>query len=209
MNDGFIVVWLFSMAAILYFTGWEKLVADGLSLRVVLPFLGAVALLQMMQLAIQEEVVVTGGAVLAIGTASLLWATMRAAGSMLFVLFTALLTGFMWSWMGYIYSMDPVFVALHPKWDGPLLAGIFAGLLADRFRSHFVIVVFGALVALGHHFIGAGGAATPVVVGSLAWWDGAAIALTAARVVSSVKVWIKEKTLRFAQDRAGEREGST
>ncbi|NBD22604.1 YphA family membrane protein [Paenibacillus glycinis] len=209
MNDGFIVFWLLSMAAILYFTGWEEQVADGIRLRTIGVFIGASCLLQLVSINIRGEAVVTGSAVLAIVTAVTLLITVRRLGTMLFVLFSSLLTGFMWTWMRYIYSMDPVFVVIHPHWDGPVLAGLFAGLLADRFRSHFTIVVLSALLALAYHFIGTAAQDSPLEIGSLAWWDGLAIALTAARVVGSIKAWIKQITFGMIDNQSGERGGNS
>ncbi|MFC4808471.1 hypothetical protein [Paenibacillus sp. GCM10023250] len=209
MNDGFIAIWLLSMAAILYFTGWERQVADGLPLRVLGPFLGAAGVLHAMSVTVRDQAEMTGSAALAIGTALVLLVSMRKPGAILFTLFSALLTGFMWMWMGYIYSMDPVFVAVHPAWDGPLLAGLFAGLLADRFRSHFVISVLAAVIALGRAYLGPAAHDGLLFIGSSAWWDGLIIALTAARLTSAVKTFIKDKTLGVFDGRSGEQGGSS
>ncbi|QHW30205.1 hypothetical protein GZH47_04670 [Paenibacillus rhizovicinus] len=209
MNDGFIALWLLSMAAILYFTGWEQAVADGMPLRLLGVFIGSSCVLQFITIAVQDQFVISGGAVLAIGTAVILLISIRMPGNMLYILFSALLTGFMWTWMRYIYSMDPVFIVIHPRWDGPVLAGLFAGLLVDRFRSHFILVVFSAVIALSSHYLGPAAHAAPLQIGSLAWWDGLAIALTAARVMGSIKSWLKEKALRLADIRSSEEGGSS
>ncbi|WP_308639122.1 YphA family membrane protein [Paenibacillus silvisoli] len=208
MNDGFITFWLLSMAFILYVTGWKEQVADGVPFRVLaLFFLGAL-LLQVAELSIGEHVVLTGSALLAIGTALLLLAFIGHIGSILFIFFSALLTGFMWMWVRYIYGMDPVFYALHPDWDGPLLAGLFAGLLADRFRSQFIIAALAAVFAQFDQWISPLSVSKIMMFGSPAWWDGFVIAMLAARVTGTVKQWLKQKAVRFVEDRSGQRGGN-
>ncbi|MBO7744073.1 hypothetical protein I8J29_07705 [Paenibacillus sp. MWE-103] len=209
MNDGFIAIWLLSMAAILYFTGWERQVADGLPLRTLGAFIGATCVLHAMSVTVRGQAEITGSAALAIGSALVLLVIMRKPGAIFFTLFSALLTGFMWMWMGYIYSMDPVFVVVHPAWDGPLLAGLFAGLLADRFRTHFVIAALSAVVALGQAYLGPAAHDGVLFIGSLSWWDGLIIALTAARLTSAVKAFVKEKALGVLDSRSGEQGGSS
>ncbi|MBM7564469.1 YphA family membrane protein [Paenibacillus sacheonensis] len=207
MNDGFIALWLMTMAAILYFTGWEQAVADRLPIRVIGTFLAVACALQFIRLSLMDDIAATGSAVFILGTAIVLLFSIRQPGSMLFVLFSALLTGFMWTWMSYIYAMDPVFVIIHPRWDGPVLAGLFAGLLADRFRSHMTIVVLSGFIALSSRYLGPAAPSSPLLIGTLAWWDGIAIALTAARIMSSFKIWVKERTLGFVERRSGEEGG--
>ncbi|RAP76406.1 hypothetical protein [Paenibacillus montanisoli] len=208
MNDGFVTFWLLSMAFILYVTGWKELVADGVPFRVLGLFLLAALLLQVAELSIGEHVVLTGSAALAIGVALLQLALIGQWGSMFFVFFSSLLTGFMWMWVRYIYGMDPVFYALHPVWDGPLLAGLFAGLLADRFRSQFVIAVLAAVFAQFNQWISPLEASKLMVIGSAAWWDGFIIAMLAARITGNAKNWLKQKAVRFIDDRSGQRGGS-
>lgn len=210
MNEGFIALWLLSMAAILFFTGWGNAVSDDMPLRTIVAFIGTVAVLHFFTVSVQDQVVIGGGALLAIGTAVVLLLTMHSPGSMLYILFSALLTGFMWTWMRYIYTMDPVFIVIHPRWDGPVLAGLFAGLLADRFRSHFIIAVFGAVMSLSTHYLGPAAPSAALRIGTLAWWDGLTIALTAARVMANVKAGIRLMALRLADGgRSGEEGGGT
>ncbi|AZN40700.1 YphA family membrane protein [Paenibacillus albus] len=207
MNDGFIAFWLLSMAVILYMTGWKEHVADGVPRRAIVYFILFALLLHYVQLTIGEDTAITGSAILALTLAAALLIAMRNIGVMLFTLFSALLTGFMWMWMRYIYGMDPVFIVVHPVWDGPLLAGLFAGLLAERFKTQFIIVVLAAVLSEGNHLLSPLGLTKPLVIGTATWWDGLVIALCAARLTGNVKHWLKEKTLRMLESR-GERGGS-
>ncbi|SFS81801.1 hypothetical protein [Paenibacillus sp. BC26] len=207
MNDGFIAFWLLSMAFILYATGWKEQVAEGMSSRMLGLFILGALLLHVAELTIRDSILLTGSAALAIAVALFQLARIRHFGSMLFVFFSALLTGFMWMWVRYIYGMDPVFIALNPAWDGPLLAGLFAGLLADRFRSQFVIAVFAAVFSQLDLLISPLVITKQLMLGSPAWWDGLVIALTAARVTGNVKNWLKHKVVRFVEGRAGEERG--
>ncbi|WP_219836515.1 hypothetical protein [Paenibacillus sp. R14(2021)] len=209
MNDGFVAIWLFLMAAILFFTGWREQVCGSTSARMIGYFLGGIMLLHVVKLEFGNDWVVTGSAGLAVGTALVLLMATRQMGSILFVLFSSLLTGFMWMWMHYIYSMDPVFIVLHPVWDGPILAGLFAGLLADRFRSQFVIAVLGAVMSVSDYYLGQPSHAETLQIGSLAWWDGLVIALTAARLTGNVKGWLKRRAMDWMDNRSGEQGGSS
>ncbi|SEN24340.1 hypothetical protein [Paenibacillus sp. OV219] len=207
MNDGFIAFWLLSMAAILYMTGWKEHVADGVPHRAIVYFILFALLLHYVQLSIGEAAGITGSALLAVTLAAALLIAMRNIGAMLFVLFSALLTGFMWMWMRYIYGIDPVFIVVHPVWDGPLLAGLFAGLLADRFKTQFIITVLAAVLSEGNQLLSPIALSKPLIIGTATWWDGLVIALCAARLTGNVKHWLKEKTLRMLDGR-GERGGS-
>ncbi|SDW31153.1 hypothetical protein [Paenibacillus sp. CF384] len=208
MNDGFIAFWLLSMAFILYVTGWKEQVAEGMSSRMLGLFILGALLLHVAELTVKESVLITGSAALAIAVAFIQLAMLRHFGTVLFVVFSALLTGFMWMWVRYIYGMDPVFIVLNPAWDGPLLAGLFAGLLADRFRSQFVIAVFAAVFSQLDLLISPLVITKLMMIGSPAWWDGLVIALTAARVTGNVKNWVKQKAVRFVEGRTGERGGN-
>ncbi|REE94257.1 hypothetical protein A8990_10148 [Paenibacillus taihuensis] len=207
MNDGFIAFWLLSMAAILYMTGWKEHVADGVPHRVIVYFVLFALLLHYVQLPIGDSALITGSATIAVTLAVALLIAMRNIGAMLFVLFSALLTGFMWMWMRYIYSIDPVFIVVSPNWDGPLLAGLFAGLLADRFKTQFILAVMAAVFSVGDQLLSPLAVSKPILIGTATWWDGLVIALCAARLTGNVKHWLKEKTLRMMESR-GERGGS-
>lgn len=207
MNDGFIAFWLLSMAAILYMTGWKEHVADGIPHRIIVYFILFALLLHYVQLPLGGSARITGSAALAVIFATILLITMRNVGATLFVLFSAMLTGFMWMWMRYIYSIDPVFIVVSPKWDGPLLAGLFAGLLADRFKTQFILTVLAGLFSVGDQLLSPLAVSKPIIIGTATWWDGLVITLCAARLTGNVKLWLKEKTLRMLEGR-GERGGS-
>ena len=46
-----------------------------------------------------------------------------------------------------MYMIDPVFILLKPLWDGPLIAGLFSGLLCERFRTQAAVAVIAAIIA--------------------------------------------------------------
>lgn len=106
-----------------------------------------------------------------------------------------------------MYMMDPVFILLRPAWDGPLIAGLFSGLLCDRFRTQAAAAVIAAVIEPFHFVINRLNGITEHIIGSLAWWDGLMIAMLVARIISNAKGYLRRKTLPIIDEPRGQRGG--
>lgn len=195
MNKGYIAIWLLSIGLILYCTGWQRHVAGRISGRSVLMFLCGAVVLHPVIIPVGPDIVLRGSAGWALLAAILAVASVRNAMQTVFVILCTMLAGTVWLWARTMYAMDPVFILMHPTWDGPLMAGLMAGLLTDRFRYHYGIVTLAAAMA---EFSSPAGRHTVVTLGSAAWWDGVAIALIAARMVWNMKTGIRRAARRAA-----------
>ncbi|GGD69346.1 YphA family membrane protein [Paenibacillus nasutitermitis] len=189
MNEGFIACWFAFMLLILYMTGWKEQVADGVSRRVLAVFLLAVFVLHDLWLPLGNHLILQASLIAAVGAAILSVADCRNAGLVVSMLLSSLFAGMSWTWARLMYRADPVFIGLHPIWDGPLLAGIIGGLLLERFRHQFTLIVFAALMAFVLIPVRAPGG--DMVLGSWGWWDAFAIALLAARVTTLLKEFMR------------------
>jgi len=189
LNEGFIACWFAFMLLILYMTGWKEQVADGIPGRVLAVFLLSVIVLHNLRLPLGNDLYIQASLLAAVGAAILAAADCRKPGMVISLLFSCLCTGIIWTWARIMYRADPVFIGLHPLWDGPLLAGIMGGLLVERFRHQFALLVFSALMAF--LFVPVRETAGNVVIGSPGWWDGLAIAMLTARAVTVVKGFMR------------------
>ncbi|MFC5650835.1 hypothetical protein ACFPYJ_17300 [Paenibacillus solisilvae] len=206
MNDGYIAVWFLTIGIILFMTGWQEQVADQLSQRSLSLILAGAFMLQFVTIPIISELAVKGSVVYitAVTAASLL--LLRRPGTIVYVLVCGVLTGMICLWIRYMYLLDPVFILLNPAWDGPLIAGLFAGLLCDRFRTQSSVVVIAAVISPLHAVIHTWNG-MQFVIGSLAWWDGLMISLMVARVIGNSKGWLRRKTLPVMDEPSGQRGG--
>ncbi|UVI32372.1 YphA family membrane protein [Paenibacillus spongiae] len=197
MNEGFIAVWLLSIGLILFCTGWQRHVAGRISGRSVLIYLCVAAILHPVFIPVGPDIMLRGSAGWALLTAIIAVVSVRNTMQTVFVILCTMLAGTVWLWIRTMYAMDPVFILMNPKWDGPLMAGLLAGLLTDRFRYHYGIVTLAAAIA---EFSSAAGRHTTVVtLGSAAWWDGVAIALITARMVWNLKTGFRRGPRRAAE----------
>lgn len=191
MNDGFIALWLLTIGIILYATGWERQAAEGISRRWLAALLVFMALLQSFEMDLGGGLKMTWSAMLlagvSIGWAVADWRAMQLA----YLIACSLLSGLLWLWIQFMYAADPVFIVLNPEWDGPLSAGLLAGIVVERFRSQQMVIMLAALIAA------AGGTAlslsqtTPLTVGSFGWWDGFVVALAAGRMTAGLKSYLR------------------
>lgn len=178
------------MLLILYATGWKQQVADGVSGRALAIFVIAVLILHNIKIPIGTTTDYVQGSVLAaVGAAILSLVSIRQAGQFVYLTLCSLFTGVIWMWVHVMYRADPVFVGIHPLWDGPLIAGLMAGILVERFRHQFTLIVASALISQLVDIIRPPGGM--LIIGSLGWWDGFAIALLSARIVSLVRGFIR------------------
>ncbi len=209
MNDGYIAVWFLTMGLILFMTGWHEQVADQLSRHALSLILMGAFVLQALNIPLSAELSIKGSVVFifAIAVGSVL--SLRRSAPVLFVLVCGVLTGMIWLWIRYMYMIDPVFILMKPLWDGPLIAGLFSGLLCDRFRTQAAVAVIASIIAPFNGVLHAWNGLTDpiIVIGSLAWWDSLIIAIVVARLISNAKGWLRRKTVHAIDEPAGQREG--
>lgn len=208
MNEGYIAIWFMTMGVILYSTGWHEQVADQLSPRMLAIFLVGVFVLQFIEVPLGNHLFVKAGAIFALFVAVLSLFMLRHAGLIVFVFVASLMIGMIWMWMKYMYSTDPVFILFHPAWDGPLVAGVFSGLLCDRFRMQYAGLVIAAGIAQLHVLLHPMIGLQHSIMGALAWLDDLAIALMAARIIGNSKRWLHLKSLRLLEGTFGQKRGS-
>ncbi|MFB9329558.1 hypothetical protein ACFFSY_26780 [Paenibacillus aurantiacus] len=208
MNSGITALWLLTMAGILYMTGWQRQVADHTPAWKVTIVLAGIALLHQYRFAIGwRGIDIYGSAAWAIACALVALAASRSLLQSLFALLCALLSGTVWLWVRYMYESDPVFVFLRPELDGPVLAGFLAGMLTETIGMHFFVVTASAAIApLAALYLPA--AVARIEIGSLAWWDGTAVALVSARLTGNVKAGFRAIAKWLGEGRSGERGGS-
>ncbi|QYR19928.1 hypothetical protein KZ483_18885 [Paenibacillus sp. sptzw28] len=209
MNDGFIAVWLLTILFILYMTGWHDLVAEEVPRRLVVIIAAAAAVLHFAEFTVHPAVQLRGSALCAVLAAVVSLVAMRQSFQALFLLLCSLLIGVIWLWSRYIYIIDPVFILFRPGWDAPLIAGLLAGLMVDRFRSQSAAIIIAALLPPFADLIRPLGAAKTVIIGSPSWWDGLAIAFVTVRLIANGKILIRRMTQRLLEARSGQRGGST
>ncbi|BBH21016.1 hypothetical protein Back11_23610 [Paenibacillus baekrokdamisoli] len=208
MNDGYIAIWFMMMGVILYMTGWNELVADQLSRRMLSLFIIGVFTLQFFEIPLSNVLSIKASAVLTIVVALYALFSLRRAGTIMFVGVCSLMIGIIWLWIRSMYIADPVFILLRPAWDGPLIAGLLTGLLCDRLRTQFAAVVIAAVIGSFHLNLHPSIGLQHQIVGALAWWDGIAIALVTARLMGHLKGWLRPKSLRFLEDPFGQKRGN-
>ncbi|MCQ6558053.1 YphA family membrane protein [Paenibacillus mendelii] len=196
MNEGYTAIWLLSIGLILYWTGWQRQVAGRITGSSILIYLLGASLLHPVNIPIGFDIALRGSAVWAFAAGFVGVAAVRNAMQTVFVILCAMLAGSVWLWIRYMYVSDPVFILVNPGWDGPLVAGLLAGLLTDRFRYHYAIVIFAATIAV---FSGIVVRHTSIMIGNPAWWDGAAIGLVVARIAWNVKVGLRYLGGRIAE----------
>ncbi|MFC4103746.1 YphA family membrane protein [Paenibacillus xanthanilyticus] len=208
MNGGITALWLLAMGGILYVTGWQRQVADGLAGWKVAAVLAGIVLLHHYRIPVGwRGVEVYGSAAWAMGCAFVALAAARSVMQSLFATLCALLSGTVWLWIRYMYESDPVFVFLRPELDGPVLAGFLAGVLTDSVGMHLYVVTAAAAIApMAALYLPA--AAARIEIGSLAWWDGLAVALVGARLTWNVKDGFRAIAKWLGEGRSGERGGS-
>lgn len=209
MNDGYIAIWFLTIGVILFMTGWHEQVADQLSRRTLTLILMGALVLQAINIPLSEELSIKGSVVFifAIAVGSVLY--LHRLATVLFVMVCGFLTGMIWLWIRYMYMIDPVFILLKPLWDGPLIAGLFSGLLCERFRTQAAVAVIAAIIAPFNDVIHAlkGQTEPLIVIGNLAWWDSLMIAMFVARLIGNAKGWLRRKTLHAIDEPSGQREG--
>ncbi|MBW7473467.1 hypothetical protein K0T92_01760 [Paenibacillus oenotherae] len=191
MNDGFIAVWLLTIGIILYATGWEQQLADGVSRRTLAIVMGGMLLLTPFHLeaGVMLEVKLSVVLLLVVSVVGVIMD--KPANQFVYTLACSFLAGLVWLWIRFMYAVDPVFTVLEPAWDGALAAGMLAGMLVDRFRSQLMIVSLAASAAIAGELIRPFSNDGPFVLGSFAWWDGLAIALVTGRLTGGLKRALK------------------
>ena len=95
-----------------------------------------------------------------------------------------------------MYMVDPVFILLKPDlWDGPLIAGLFSGLLFDRFPTQAAVAVIASIIAPFNGVLHAWNGLTDpiIVIGSLAGADSLIIAMVVAQLIGNAKGWLRRE----------------
>jgi hypothetical protein len=167
VNAGYVAGWLLVSAAILFATGWRRQLTDEIPLAGTLIYLlGLLVFLNLSQ-AHPLYLYWTGGVIV------LFLYRISPRMKRLYVLMAAAFVGALWIWFRKLYAVDPIIVLWHPYWDGPIIIGFVAAVLAVGFREQFVIVSGSMLVAEWT----TGGAASP-----WEWLDAWLLALAASRL---------------------------
>jgi len=195
MIEGFMSVWLLAMAFILYMTGWKKQVSGNVSGRILFIGLVMAAALHLLKIPLPGGLVWHGSALGAFTVSMIALITSRSAVTYASVIVGVALAGGLWWWFRYIYSIDPVFVVVHPNWDGPIMAGIVASFFAERFRYQFALIITAAIVS--ELFLAAATKQYNVMLGSLGWWDHTIAALFITRIVWHMKQMLHIGVRRF------------
>ncbi|XEC92767.1 hypothetical protein AB6A23_15340 [Paenibacillus tarimensis] len=208
MNAGYLSVWIILVTIILLATGWRRqltgdvapavLIAAGVGWLILRPF--SIPFLSHTQIELAMIWVICWSVVPIFRNGNRLMT--------IYLLFGAAMIGMLWFWMRRLYIVDPVFIVIHPLWDGPLIAGLFAGWMAVRFQDQLFLLTLA--IFLGEFLLqyslhlrlpafGLGGAE---------WWDRFLLTLCTARVSGACNVLISKWTTRFRldgyQDRGGQ-----
>jgi len=207
MIEGFMSVWLLAMAFILYVTGWEKQVSGHVSGRILCVGLVMTAALHLLKIPLPGGLIWHGSALGALAISVMAVITSRSISIYASVLFGAALAGGLWWWFRYIYSIDPVFIVVHPDWDGPIMAGIVASFFADRFRDQFALIIFAAIVS--ELFLAAATRQYNVLLGSFGWWDDTIAALVITRITWNMKQMLHLGVRRIGESLIKTRGGSS
>jgi len=207
MIEGFMSLWLLTMAFILYMTGWKKQVSGNVSGRILFFGLVITAVLHLITIPLPGGLVWHGSALGAFAVSVIAVFASRSVPTYASVLFGAALAGGVWWWFRYIYSIDPVFVVVHPDWDGPIMASLVASFFAERFRHQFALIIIAAIVS--ELFLAAATRQYNVRLGSLGWWDHVIAALFITRIVWNMKQILHLGARRFGNSFIKTRGGSS
>lgn len=181
IHDGYITFFLLLLIFILLATGWNRLLADGLTL-------GQAALFAAGLLALQPlETVVKGGLTV---HGSVLWSLAASMAVMRvrrlnpgYVLVSSVLLGMLWVWVDALYRSDPLLEIVDPRLDVPMLCGCLTALLVLQAGQQFAVVTLASAVraVLSAGLLPGGDIPDP---GSWHWWDGYFTALASARLTA-------------------------
>ena len=185
MNAGILTVWIITVLAILVSTGWRTwLVGQVTTIRLLVLAVG-VGLTLPFTLPLSQDIHLHASACWVIcWTAAAIRQPPRSVGQAILLLSGCVLATLGWYVLERMYQLDPVFVVMHPAWDGILIAGIFAGVLTWRFEEQLFLLILSLLAAdialtLVHP------RATPFILGSWSWWDRLLSALIIARLIGA------------------------
>lgn len=191
LNDGFVTIWLLTIGIILYATGWERQVTEGISRRLLAILIGGLLLLQAFELPVGAKLEVKASVVLFL-VIVIVWAVLdKLSKQLVYVFATSVFAGLVWLWIRFMYAVDPVFIVLDPGWDGALAAGILAGIMVERFRPQLMVIALASVVAVAADLVRAFSHGEPFTLGALAWWDGLVIAMAAGRLTAGLKGYLR------------------
>jgi len=201
MNAGFVALWIAMVFIVLITTGWkEYIIPDMAGKRLTLLFVLVLGLLVLSYGWLLPfgsfSVKLQAAAAVLLLTAVYWLASARGAGQLFYLVSCITLLAFIWGTVYKIYSYDPVFVWLDPKWDAPIVCGLLAGILTAKAKEQLSVLLWSAALSEVLFAILQGGGYT-AWVGSWKWWDGFMIALAAARSVSLLLKALRAMTARF------------
>ncbi|MFF2482142.1 hypothetical protein [Paenibacillus sp. NPDC058071] len=209
MNDGFLTLWIVTIAIILLVTGWSVQVGAGRHWPQLAAAAVACLLLQTLGGSFEAGSVhidIKASAVFVMLGALAAMRMQRLIESSAYLLVGTLLTGMIWGSLQMMYSADPVFYLIHPRWDAPIAGGMLAAAFSVRPGQQFAVLAFGAACAEVIHALLSGGAYL-AAIGSLAWWDGFWLAFATARISGLSFAAVRSATVRVGTLLWGRRRG--
>ena len=188
MNPGYVSIWIIIIVFILITTGWKSYLAPDISRRT-MAFLGIITVLLLnvslwwspfppqiqVQLHVSACLFILAGLMTYIDSED--WSYKG------YLLLCAVMIAVIWGFIRKMYSYDPIFHWVDPRWDAPLLCGMFCGAFTSQVKQQFGMVVWGAVLGEMLNAVLQAGVYT-AYIGSLSWWDSFWIAMAAARSFS-------------------------
>ncbi|HTG71516.1 MAG TPA: hypothetical protein VL921_19820, partial [Candidatus Udaeobacter sp.] len=151
MNPGYVSIWIIIIVFILITTGWKSYLAPDISRRT-MAFLGIITVLLLnvslwwspfppqiqVQLHVSACLFILAGLMTYIDSED--WSYKG------YLLLCAVMIAVIWGFIRKMYSYDPVFHWIDPRWDAPLLCGMFCGAFTSQVKQQFGMVVWGAVL---------------------------------------------------------------
>lgn len=202
MNPGYLSIWIMTILFILIATGWKSQIAPDLGPRMLKVWMG-VCLLAMTNVPLwwspapeYLHAALHVSVWLLLLTSITTYKGTEEWSYVGYLILCALMIAIIWGFIRKIYSYDPVFYWIDPRWDAPLLAGIFCGAFTSQFKQQCSMLIWGAVLGEAFNSVLQTGAYT-AQIGSLSWWDSFWIALSAARLFSLLVKGIKLAILKL------------
>lgn len=201
MNAGFVALWIWIVLVILMWSGWKEEIAPDIKPMTLALLSGSVLVLLAFPLwwtlpfdyaSIKLQI-----AIFPLLVAATYWLFYRnSIGGLLYLVSCVLLLAFIWWSIRKIYSIDPVFFLLDPRWDAPIVCGAVTAILASRPRTQLAVIIWTAVLAEALLAYQQGRNYT-VWIGSSVWWDSFMVAIAASRAVSLLIHGLRAITARL------------